>query len=175
MRFNAVSGTVAITANVVFTALYATLFGIHYLFANMMAVASCSFVNFLANDRLVFRARNDRPASALAGCVRRKENRTMEARSARSAVNWPLLRVALAVGLVAGGTAGLVAAELKEETLAAWQRYVEATERRIAGEIADGDRFLVLDFLPGSKQVRQELLAGGLILLGVALVVQFLL
>lgn len=67
VRFNAVLGTVSITASVVFTALYATMFGIHYLFANMMAIASFSLANFLANDRLVFRARNDRPASALAG------------------------------------------------------------------------------------------------------------
>ena len=67
VRFNAVSGTVSITGSVVFTALYATMFGIHYLFANMMAITSCSLANFLANDRLVFRARNDRPASALAG------------------------------------------------------------------------------------------------------------
>ena len=163
VRFNAVSGSVAIAANVGFTALYATLFGIHYLFANIMAVATCSFVNFLAHDRLVFRARNDRPASALVGCARRKENRTMEARSERSAVKSPLPRVALVLGLVAGGAAGLAAAELKEETVAAWQRYVEATERRIAGEIADGDRFLVLDFLPGAQQTRQELLAGALI------------
>ena len=56
VRFNAVSGIVAITANVVFTALYVTMLGIHYLFANMMALASCSLVNFVANDRLVFRA-----------------------------------------------------------------------------------------------------------------------
>lgn len=67
MQFNAVSGTVSITANVVLTASYVTMLGIHYLFANMAAIASCSLVSFLANDRLVFRARNARPASALAG------------------------------------------------------------------------------------------------------------
>ena len=67
LQFNAVSGTVSITANVVLTASYVTLLGIHYLFANLAAIASCSLVGFLANDRLVFRARNDRPAAALAG------------------------------------------------------------------------------------------------------------
>ena len=66
LQFNAVSGTVSITANVVLTALYVTMLGIHYLLANMAAIASCSLVSFLANDRLVFHARNDRPASALA-------------------------------------------------------------------------------------------------------------
>ena len=67
LQFNAVSGAVSITANVVLTASYVTMLGIHYLFANLAAIASCSLVSFLANDRLVFRARNDRPASALAG------------------------------------------------------------------------------------------------------------
>ena len=69
-------------------------------------------------------------------------------------------RLALVVGLLATSAAALGAAELKEETLAAWDRYVAATERRIAGEIEDGDRFLILDFLPGAERMRGALLAG---------------
>jgi putative flippase GtrA len=53
--FNLVSGTLSITGNVGFTGLYATTLEIHYLPANLMAIASCSLVNFLANDRFVFR------------------------------------------------------------------------------------------------------------------------
>ena len=67
LQFNAVAGAVSITANVVLTASYVTLLGIHYLLANLAAIASCSLVSFLANDRLVFRAPHDRPAPALAG------------------------------------------------------------------------------------------------------------
>ncbi len=159
VRFNAVSGTVSITANVVFTALYATMFGIHYLFANMMAIASCSLANFLANDHLVFRARNDRPASALAGCVRWKENRTMKARAHGPAAERRAVHVALALGLAVGSAAALHAAELKQETLAAWKRYVETTERRMAREIGDGGRFLVLDFHDDAERLRREALA----------------
>ena len=137
LQFNAVSGTVSITANVVLTALYVTLLGIHYLFANMAAIASCSLVSFLANDRLVFRARRD-----------------------GSAAERRVLRVALVLGLAVAGAAVLHAAELKEETLAAWERYVEATERRIAREIGDGERFLVLDFHDDGEPMRREALAG---------------
>ena len=42
-----------------------------------------------------------------------------------------MLQGGLAVVLAAAGTAGLGAAELHDETIAAWQRYVEATEQRI--------------------------------------------
>ena len=72
----------------------------------------------------------------------------------------PLPRLALVVSLLAGSAAALGAAELQKETLAAWDRYVAATERRIAAEIEDGDRFLVLDFLPGAEGMRATLLAG---------------
>ena len=55
LRFNLVTGTLSISANVVFTGLYAETFGIHYALANLMAIASCSVLNFIANDRFVFR------------------------------------------------------------------------------------------------------------------------
>ena len=77
-----------------------------------------------------------------------------------AAAERPLLRVALVLGLAVAAAAALHAAELKEETLAAWQRYVEATERRIAREIGDGGRFLVLDFHADGEPMRREALAG---------------
>ena len=66
----------------------------------------------------------------------------------------------LALGFVAGCTVVVGAAELKQETLAAWHRYTEATEGRIARELEHGERFLVLDFQPDAQQTRRELLAG---------------
>ena len=66
----------------------------------------------------------------------------------------------LALGFAAGCSAILGAAELRLETLAAWTRYIEATERRIAREIAHGERFLVLDFRPDAQRARRELRAG---------------
>lgn len=63
-RFNVVSGVGAISANVVLTGLYSAALGVHYLFANMMAIASWSLANFLANDRFVFRLAEADPAEA---------------------------------------------------------------------------------------------------------------
>ena len=47
--------------------------------------------------------------------------------------------------------------------MAAWDRYVEATERRIAAEleIERPDRFLVWDFRDDAAEARREVLAGG--------------
>lgn len=70
---------------------------------------------------------------------------------------------ALAAALAAGSTAGLGAAELKDKTVAAWERYVAATERRIAGELADGKGFLALDFAGGAAEARRKVLAGGVV------------
>ena len=54
--FNLVTGTLSISTNVVFTALYVSTFGVHYAVANVLAIASCSLLTFIANDRFVFRA-----------------------------------------------------------------------------------------------------------------------
>ena len=73
----------------------------------------------------------------------------------------PGRRAALALVIAPGSAASLFAAELHEETVAAWNRYVDATEGRIARELEDGERFLVLDFLVDAERTRGELLAGG--------------
>ena len=67
---------------------------------------------------------------------------------------------ALAAVLATGNVAGLGAAELKDKTVAAWERYVEATERRIAVELEDGERFLAQEFGPDAARARRALLAG---------------
>lgn len=76
-----------------------------------------------------------------------------------------LRRAALAVALAgAVGVAGLFAAELHDETVAAWDLYVAATEQRIAAELDDGERFLVLDFHEEGARLRREALAGRLVI-----------
>ena len=84
----------------------------------------------------------------------------MKARPHGPAAERPVLRAALVLGLAVGGAALLHAAELREETLAAWARYVEATERRMAREIGDGGRFLVLDFHADAEPMRRDALTG---------------
>ena len=74
---------------------------------------------------------------------------------------WRALAVALATG---ASVAGLLAAELHEETVAAWERYAAATEQRIAAELEDGgERFLVLDFHEDAAKLRREVLAGDVV------------
>ena len=56
-------------------------------------------------------------------------------------------------------TTGAAAARLYPESLAAWNVYVSATERRIGQELAVRDRFLGLDFTGGADS-RRRVLAG---------------
>ena len=88
----------------------------------------------------------------------------MADRHADSAGRVALPRVALALALASAGAAGLVAAELHDETVAAWQAYVAATEQRRAAEIEDGERFLALDFQDEAARLRRDALAGSLVL-----------
>ena len=72
------------------------------------------------------------------------------------------LRVALAAALLGGTVAAAPAAELQPQTVAAWNRYVEATERRIAAELEreHPGRFLVLDFGDEAAEARREIRSG---------------
>ena len=143
VRFNLVSGTLSITGNVVFTGLYATTFGIHYALANVMAIASCSLVNFIANDRLVFH---------------QKERVAMSQPMPHPA---PERVTSVALGMLLLFAPVARAAELKPETVVAWDTYVELTEARIAEELAvDDGRFLVQDFDPESGDHRQAVRRG---------------
>jgi len=55
VRFNLASGLVSIGSNVLFMAILVGGLGVHYLPANLMAIASGSVLNFLVSDRLVFK------------------------------------------------------------------------------------------------------------------------
>ena len=182
-RFNLVAGALSITSNVALTAAFAAAFGIDYVLANVLAIGSCSILTFLASDRLVFRAPAGSPAEGAVQCnVRKAPDPSRVARlaprrhemtndvrppalppGARNRVRMPgrrARRPALVVVLVALAAASAFAADLKEETVAAWNRYIEATEQRIAEELAGGDRFLVLDFGEDPDAARERLLAG---------------
>ena len=83
-------------------------------------------------------------------------------RPGRPAGGNPWVRVALVAALLGGTVAAGAAAELQPRTVAAWNRYVEATERRIAAELEQEapDRFLVQDFRDDAADARREVLAG---------------
>jgi hypothetical protein len=68
----------------------------------------------------------------------------------------------LVVVLSGGVVAGLSAAELKPGTVAAFERYVRATEARIDAEVQDEKRFLFIDTLPeDARRARAADLAAG--------------
>jgi hypothetical protein len=69
-------------------------------------------------------------------------------------------RAVVVVVMVLGSAAGLAAAHLCPESVAAWNRYLSATEARIAGELKSPRGFLALDFAPGAASARRALLAG---------------
>ncbi len=55
VRFNLTIGALSIGENLLFMELLVGRLEIHYLTANLITIASCSVLNFLASDRLVFR------------------------------------------------------------------------------------------------------------------------
>ena len=55
LRFNLTIGVLSIGENLLFMELLVGRLEVHYLVANLIAIASCSVLNFVASDRLVFR------------------------------------------------------------------------------------------------------------------------
>jgi putative flippase GtrA len=53
-RFHLANGVISLAGNVLLTTVLVTVFALHYLAANLLAVAGCLVLNFLAADRLVF-------------------------------------------------------------------------------------------------------------------------
>jgi hypothetical protein len=77
----------------------------------------------------------------------------------RHAVLWLLV-------CVGGAAAPAAAAELRSQTVAAFDRYVKAAEARMAGELASDDRFLVVETLPdqGRRATLERLRNGALVI-----------
>ncbi len=55
LRFNLTIGVLSIGENLLFMELLVGRLEVHYLVANLITIASCSILNFVASDRLVFR------------------------------------------------------------------------------------------------------------------------
>jgi hypothetical protein len=69
-------------------------------------------------------------------------------------------RALFVVVMLLGSAAALAAAHMCPESVAAWNRYVSATEARIAGELKSSRGFLAMDFAPEATAGRRALLAG---------------
>ncbi len=55
LRFNLTIGVLSIGENLLFMELLVGRLEVHYLVANLITIACCSVLNFVASDRLVFR------------------------------------------------------------------------------------------------------------------------
>ncbi len=55
LRFNLTIGVLSIGENLLFMELLVGRLEVHYLVATLITIASCSVLNFVASDRLVFR------------------------------------------------------------------------------------------------------------------------
>lgn len=126
VRFHALNGTVSLVGNVLLTTMLAQL-GVHPVLANVVAILTCSTVNFFASNRLVFRA----GAATLA--------------------------LAMSTGMtttVAASDDTLTSADgPKPATIAAWDKYVASVDARYHN-VAAGT-FFALD-MKGVKNWRQR-------------------
>ena len=66
----------------------------------------------------------------------------------------PARAAALTMAAILAAGAVIVAAELKPATIAAFDRYVRATESRMEGELGDEKRFLLIDTAPETDRRR---------------------
>jgi len=55
-RFHLSNGLISIAGNRVLMWLFVSRLHLHYFLANLIAIGTCSIVNFFASDRLVFRS-----------------------------------------------------------------------------------------------------------------------
>ena len=117
-RFHIVNGAISLAGGAVLMPLLIEMGQVHYLLANVLTVGVCSVANFVAADRVVFK-----PV-------------------------FYLTTVLVVIGAVGPGRVDVQAAELRADTLDAFNRYVRVTESRMDGELQGTVPFLWIDRLP---------------------------
>lgn len=115
VRFNMSTGVTSLAGNAALMAIFVGLLGMPAIPANVLAVATMSAANFFAADRWVFRVRlkPDATYTTYTECV--------------------LCGLALIVIPVAMRAETRVGPHDRPETVAAWDRYIGATEARLEG------------------------------------------
>jgi len=148
IRFNLTNGAISIGSNLLLMILLVDQIGIPYLPANLLAITLCSIVNFLASDRYVFRTNCGTANAQEHAWIENGPKKVKPVRNRSIQQRLVLLIFYAASCLVCLHTPAR-AAELKNETIAAWETYVRLSQDRIAGELCSAQGFLVRDFLPG--------------------------
>jgi putative flippase GtrA len=135
-RFHLTNGAISFAGGALFMPLLVEIVTVHYMLANALTVGVCSVANFVAADRVVFRG-----GSTLCGAIRLKPDPTL----------MPHATLLLMLLLVAVD-ARVEAAELRADTLDAFNRYVRVTESRMDAELYGKVPFLWLNRLPEAKR-----------------------
>jgi putative flippase GtrA len=63
IRFHLTNGLISIAGNLLLMWTFVSQLHLHYFLANVIAIATCSILNFVASDRLVFRREHSRGIS----------------------------------------------------------------------------------------------------------------
>lgn len=148
LSFHLTNGVISIAGNLILMKFLVGRADFPYVPANLLAIAVCAILNFLAGDRIVFRA---------AGRHSRGRNSMMNHDYKGIA---SLIFFAIASLLLRPPPSN--AAELRPETLRAWDLYVEAVENRIGKELSSQKGFLAMDFQNPAESAdeRRAVLAG---------------
>jgi putative flippase GtrA len=134
-RFHLLNGSISIAGNLILMTVLTGALGMPPLPANLVAVLSCSILNYAVSDALVFRT------AAMA-----------------------LLAVVAVPSLGGPVYAGeLASAQLKPETIAAWERYSEAVDSRYERPQAS-EAFFVHDLFKADPQWRQKARRGAIVM-----------
>jgi putative flippase GtrA len=141
--FNLTNGALSIAGNLILMRFFVGNLGFNYLHANALAITMCAILNFMAGDRIVFRA-VDPPHP------KRGPTRASKSRPKLASV------FSLAATILLLGTMRANAADLHPKTLKAWLDCVEMTERRIGSELSSQKGFLALDFQDSSESARER-------------------
>ncbi|MEJ2246149.1 MAG: GtrA family protein [Acidobacteriota bacterium] len=153
LYFHLANGVISLTGNLLLMSLFVEHLSMHYLTANGLCVAICSVVNFIAGDRFVFRSNQIQTDSA-----------DLDMHSRHRRYTAPVL--VLFAGLLFCPIQPVLSAELKSETIEAWDNYIKVTEKRIERELMSDKGFLVMDFQDKDKVTHQrnKLLDGDIII-----------
>jgi putative flippase GtrA len=143
LYFHMANGGISLIGNIVLMQFFVERLGVHYMPANLLSVAICSMLNFLAGNNLVYR------------------HTPIPTQKGETDVGNKLRRIAAAVCAITAAPFLLTiepatAADLKPETLKAWKAAVEETERRISAELSSDKGFLAMDFLNPQDAARER-------------------
>ena len=176
-RFHAANGAISFLGNLLLMWFFVGTLRIHPAVAGLLAISICSLANFFASDRWVFRGENDtmnlhpkKTEPTMHHESPRVEKMELQEGSDPGAPRKQRKRILMfsfkaaitAIVLLAAQGSRLEAAELRPETVKAWNLYAAATEQRIEKELKSSKGFLALDFQPPTDRAaeRKAVMAG---------------